>query len=187
MDQALFHLINTDLSNAAFDAFFPWWTNVHKTWLFHWILLPLFLLAAVYAARWRGLVIVAVGAGLTWAADELSKLALKPLFHRLRPYDSGLDVILRIGKPSDTSFPSGHALDAFFLATFLAMFFPRLRWLYFALAFLMAFARVYVGVHYPTDVLGGAIIGSLLAYALVTFYRRFLQPRLFNSKLAKDV
>jgi undecaprenyl-diphosphatase len=68
--------------------------------------------------------------------------------------------------PSTYSFPSGHATVAFACATVLSLAVPRLRWPLFALAALIAFSRVYVGVHYPGDVLAGAALGILLATAL---------------------
>ena len=68
--------------------------------------------------------------------------------------------------PSTYSFPSGHATVSFACATVLALAVPRLRWPLFTLAALIAFSRVYVGVHYPGDVLAGAVLGVLLAIAL---------------------
>ena len=68
--------------------------------------------------------------------------------------------------PSTFSFPSGHATVAFACATVLALALPRLRWPLFALAALIAFSRVYVGVHYPGDVLAGALLGVVIAIAL---------------------
>ena len=64
------------------------------------------------------------------------------------------------------SFPSGHATVAFACATVLALAVPRLRVPFFVLAALIAFSRVYVGVHYPFDVLAGAVLGVGLATAL---------------------
>jgi undecaprenyl-diphosphatase len=64
------------------------------------------------------------------------------------------------------SFPSGHATVSFACAAVLAAALPRLRVPLFALAALIAFSRVYVGVHYPSDVVGGAALGILIAIAL---------------------
>jgi undecaprenyl-diphosphatase len=68
--------------------------------------------------------------------------------------------------PSTFSFPSGHATVAFACATVLSLAVPRLRWPLYALAALIAFSRVYVGVHYPGDVLAGAVLGVAIAIAL---------------------
>ncbi len=69
--------------------------------------------------------------------------------------------------PSTFSFPSGHATVAFACATVLALAVPRLRWWLYGLAALIAFSRVYVGVHYPGDVLVGALLGVAIARALL--------------------
>ena len=66
------------------------------------------------------------------------------------------------------SFPSGHATVSFACATTLALAVPRLTWPLFTLATLISFSRVYVGVHYPLDVLAGAALGVAIAIALRT-------------------
>jgi undecaprenyl-diphosphatase len=68
--------------------------------------------------------------------------------------------------PSTYSFPSGHATVSFACATVLALAVPRLRWPLFVLAALISFSRVYVGVHYPFDVVAGAALGVAIAIAL---------------------
>ena len=71
-----------------------------------------------------------------------------------------------LDSPSTYSFPSGHATVSFACATVLALAVPRLRLPLFALATLISFSRVYVGVHYPFDVLAGAALGVAIAIAL---------------------
>jgi len=68
--------------------------------------------------------------------------------------------------PHDHSFPSGHAATSFACATTLALAFPRLAAPLYLLAAAIAYSRVYVGVHYPLDVLGGAVLGIAVAIAL---------------------
>jgi undecaprenyl-diphosphatase len=99
-------------------------------------------------------------------ADILAE-AGKAIFHRHRPY------VHQIGPPSSTySFPSGHAATSFACATVLSAFVPRLRVPFFVLATLIALSRVYNGLHYPTDVLAGALLGVLTALLLLAAVRR---------------
>jgi undecaprenyl-diphosphatase len=73
--------------------------------------------------------------------------------------------------PADHSFPSGHAATSFAAALILASSAPRRAWLFYVLAAAIGFSRIYVGVHYPSDVLGGALLGLLVATALLRLAR----------------
>ena len=91
------------------------------------------------------------------SADLLATLG-KSLVHRHRPFEH------QIGPSERThSWPSGHAATAFAGATVLAWLAPQFRVLWYVLAVLIAFSRLYNGVHYPTDVLSGAVLGLLVA------------------------
>ena len=78
-----------------------------------------------------------------------------------------------VGVPHSGAFPSGHAATAFACATVLAWASPRLRIPAFVLAAAIAWSRVYVGVHWPLDVLGGALLGALMGTLLVFLARRW--------------
>jgi undecaprenyl-diphosphatase len=95
-------------------------------------------------------------------------VAIKVPVDRPRPFiPEPQPAPLFIGVRGD-SFPSAHAATSFAAAVVLTSLFPR-RWpVFFGLAVAMAFSRVYVGVHYPGDVLAGAVLGVLVATALLT-------------------
>jgi undecaprenyl-diphosphatase len=108
---------------------------------------------------------------LLWvlAADGTGGLVsdgLKAVVGRARPTVRYPEPHALVHVPSDHSFPSGHATIAFACAGVLSWFAPRLAPAFFLLAAAIAWSRVYVGVHYPLDVLGGALLGLLIARAL---------------------
>lgn len=87
---------------------------------------------------------------------------LKPIVNRIRPYDLNPTVNLLISKEIDTSFPSGHTFFAFSVATACFMYNKKLGILMYAFAFAMAFSRIYLYMHFPTDVLFGMIFGIIV-------------------------
>jgi undecaprenyl-diphosphatase len=119
------------------------------------------LLCALYR-RWGllGLTIIAV------ALADWSAMGLKALVDRPRPPLRYVEPEPLVRTPHDGSFPSGHAATSFAAATILSFAFPRLAPFLFVLAALIAWSRVYVGVHYPLDIIGGAILGILVALAV---------------------
>lgn len=90
---------------------------------------------------------------------------LKPLFHRLRPPAFGMETMRKC--PIDFSFPSGHAAVAFAAAVILAHYDKKRWYLYYFLASLIAFSRIYLGCHYLSDIVGGAIIGLTISQIIL--------------------
>jgi undecaprenyl-diphosphatase len=113
-----------------------------------------------------GLTVVAV------ALADSSSLGLRAAFDRERPPLRYAEPEPLVRVPHDGSFPSGHAATSFAGATILAVAFPRLAPFLFVLAAAVAFSRVYVGVHYPLDIVGGAILGAAVAIILLFLVRR---------------
>ncbi|MEE8827350.1 MAG: phosphatase PAP2 family protein [Eubacteriales bacterium] len=94
----------------------------------------------------------------------LINLILKPAFHRVRPYDDHVCLVPLIRHPRDTSFPSGHAGASFACAVVFACMLPGFfGTMALVLAGLISFSRMYLGVHYPSDVMVGAAIGTACA------------------------
>jgi undecaprenyl-diphosphatase len=119
------------------------------------------VLCAVYR-RWGTLVLTVVAIALA----DWSTTGIKALVDRPRPPLRYPEPKTLVPVPHDASFPSGHAATSFAAATVLTFAFPRLAAPLFVLAAAVAFSRVYVGVHYPLDVIGGAVLGVLVAIAL---------------------
>ncbi len=134
-----------------------------------WILIALVL--AVSWRRWGVLLLT----GASVALADLTASGLKDVFDVQRP--SGRYALPKplIHAPTDGSFPSGHSATSFAGATILTVAVPRLAPAWIVLACAIAFSRVYVGVHYPLDIVGGAVLG--VAIALLTLAGDRLRPR----------
>jgi undecaprenyl-diphosphatase len=117
------------------------------------------------ALLWRRPWIVAEVAATVWCADLIA-IGIKEAFDRQRPFIDRPDPPPLLLSVLGDSFPSGHAATSFAGAAVLMRFLPG-RWpVLVALAVGIAFSRVYVGVHYPSDVIAGALLGVLVATAL---------------------
>lgn len=132
----------------------------------HYIFVALLAVLFLLPARWtspslrRGVVAAAVAAGLALLVAH----GITLLWDRPRPFVAHpQSTHLLISHATDASFPSDHATGAFAIAVSLLLRSRTVGWIALAFAFLVAFARVAVGVHYPSDVLGGALIGTAAA------------------------
>jgi undecaprenyl-diphosphatase len=132
-------------------------------------------IALVCAVVWRRPLVFA------WvlAADVIGALSargLRELIGRPRPFVRYASPHTLVRGPTDPSFPSGHTTVAFACAAVLAYYKPRLAVPLFLLATAIGFSRVYVGVHYPLDVVGGAALGLAIAAVLIAL-RRLAEAR----------
>lgn len=167
-DKYLFGIVNQKASNPFFDSIMPFIRQP----LF-WLPLYLFIiLFAIYnfpkkAAVWIGWLILTVA-----ITDYVSSHIFKPLFGRLRPCnnpelsDSIRLLVDHCGQ--NGSFTSSHATNHFGIAVFIFMSLDKVwgkfNYLFILWAAIISFAQVYVGVHFPIDVIGGAFLGSGIGY-----------------------
>ena len=189
IDYAIFSFINQKISNPFFDALMPFLRNA-KSWIPLYLFLVLFLINKYKLESIKYAIYIVIAFAL---ADYISYEFLKPWFARLRPcHSTTLQVRLLLGHCGGKwSFPSSHASNhmAIALSIVLANIFHK-KWIKFAWiiwALAIGFAQIYVGVHYPSDILGGFVLGILIAYFNFYIVLPFLNKLfvLFHAKNAK--
>jgi undecaprenyl-diphosphatase len=124
------------------------------------------------AAAWLRRPLVVVAVILAIEAASFADGVLKRTIDRARPFVGDPRVHPSIALPHDPSMPSGHAMNAFAGAVLLVAVMPRARWPLLALAVLIGLSRVYLGVHFPSDVIAGAILGAAIGAAAAWLLRR---------------
>lgn len=150
------------------DVFMPFVSSLGNAGII-WILLAIVLLLIPKTRKAGWLVFIALLFDVVYC-----NLILKNVFHRTRPYDINTAVQLLIAKPIDFSFPSGHTAASFAAVT--ALFFTKNKKMWIpalVLACLIAFSRMYLYVHFPTDILGGVAIGVLSGLCSFAVVRRY--------------
>jgi len=173
-DYWLFHKINQQWSNSYFDNILPF-LRQSELWI------PLYLFLLVFSTinfGIKGLWWIVTFAMTAVVGDLFSSHLIKEFVFRFRPcQDPSMTDQVRVLVnycPTSSSFTSSHACNHFALAVFI---FFTLRqtgkwvWLAFLWAFCISYAQVYVGVHYPLDVLCGALLGCTIGYGMQAFFR----------------
>ncbi|MHA4809885.1 phosphatase PAP2 family protein [Flavitalea flava] len=166
-DHWLFNKINQDWTNPLFDNFLPY-LRESEIWLPFYLFLLVFITLNFGKKGWFwsfSLIMTAI------IGDLVSSHLIKQNLFRLRPcQDPEMASLIRILVnycPSSSSFTSSHACNHFALSTFIYLTLHHTsRWwgVVFAWAFFISYAQIYVGVHYPVDVICGALIGCLIGY-----------------------
>lgn len=185
-DRAVFDAMNHVASNAVMDRVMPvlssatlWFLPLGIAWLVFFI-----------GANRRGR-LIAIGCFLViTATDQLASNVLKPAFARPRPcnvvpsthfFNDGTWLTtdkfgLTLYKPL-FSFPSSHAANVAGQAAYWGMFYPQIVPLLTAAAVAVGFSRVYLGHHWPSDILGGYVLGVLVALVMARLLRQYVLPR----------
>lgn len=182
IDLTVFYFFNNTISLPILDKFFSIITSVNNWYIAYVILLGI----SWTKGGLRGKIAVLGVILLIVVSDQTGYRILKEFFARPRPCDVLSDVITPLGCTGTFSFPSNHALNNFAAAFFFYKLFPKLKWVLFITAGLVSISRVYLGLHYPSDIIGGAMIGILFGYifsqlALLS-EKRLVQIQLKKSK-----
>jgi membrane-associated phospholipid phosphatase len=176
-DRKLFFFVNNNLANSFFDAVMPF-LRESNIWI------PLYLFMLVFAAvnfgkrGWLWMIFVICTVAL---CDLVSSHLIKEFIFRVRPCQnpalaSRIRVLVNYC-PHSSSFTSSHATNHFGLAMFFVITLRKYTsaWvnLFFAWAVIICFAQVYVGVHYPIDVVSGALLGCGIGYIIAVFFNNY--------------
>jgi len=164
VDRALFSLLNGDWTHPILDVVVPFVTT-QENW--YPVLVGLWVALIIWGGR-RGRIAAALLVVAVALSDQITCSLLKPLIGRVRPCNAlpADQVRLLVGRSGAYSFPSAHASNSFAMATVVCWRFPRVAPVAFTVAGLVAYSRVYVGVHYPLDVLAGALLGIVVGRVL---------------------
>jgi undecaprenyl-diphosphatase len=172
IDLAILRFFNGALVNPVFDFIFK---TISENW-FLLGLLAIMLGVIIWKDRRRGLaiaIVVLVGIGL---ADIISADILKKLFTRPRPCHTFPDLRLIAGCGGRYGFPSNHASNSVVFAFIMTRFYKRLNPYLWTLVVFVCISRVYLGKHYPSDLLGGAVLGISIGLGLVYLARKLYKP-----------
>ncbi len=166
IDKALFLFLNRTLANPILDFMMPYVTEGA-----YWrIPLALAWVALVIFGGRKGRTVAVLALFTLALSDQLSSAVIKPLVHRVRPCFlpdlAGLCRLL-IEQPHSPSFPSSHAANNTALAVLFSVKYRRLTGVFVFLALLSSYSRIYVGVHFPSDLIGGALLGAACAAAIL--------------------
>jgi len=172
VDLAIFRFINGTLGNPVSDLLMPPLTDLNVRWFGRILIVSAWLLLFMRGGK-RGRAAALLLVPLVVTCDQFNSAVVKQIFARPRPchlVDGApvvSDIRLLVDCGGGYSFPSTHAFNHFAGAGLLARFFPGWKAYCFGWATLMGVSRICVGVHYPSDVLGGMACGLLMAWIFI--------------------
>lgn len=156
-DQQVFFVINHLPHGSILNLIGQFFSGIGTFGIIWFILGAWLFLKEEKKDHWFWAPVVLAGIGSWLLADAI----LKPLIARARPAIE-MGAIIVGSQSKDAAFPSGHATIAFAMAGVLSHKEPRWRWVFYLLAVAIAFSRIYLGKHYPLDVIGGAVVGWII-------------------------
>jgi len=167
IDKQMMVFLNKTISNSIFDFMMPIITNQNFL-VFSGLILIGYL--AYYGGK-RGRITIVLLLVAASFSDAICFQVIKPWVGRIRPSHDFYEYInLLVSKGGKYSFPSNHAANSFVFATVLSYFYEKNKIPLYVLASAIAFSRVYVGVHYPLDIVFGSIIGYIISWIILSIW-----------------
>jgi len=179
LDFKLLIILNQKISNSLFDLIMPIITN-EDYWGIPILCLIIYFL---FFGQKKGKIVLCLLIISLGINDYICASIIKPTIARLRPSHEFLEYInLLVPKGGKWSMPSNHASNMFVLATIISNFYSKTKAGIFLIAILVSFSRVYVGVHYPLDVIVGASIGTTIATIIISSWSSLKVNQLKKNK-----
>lgn len=176
IDKGVLLFVNQVLATPVGDVVWPLVTNYDRLWAFRIPLALTWVALLVFGGK-RGRTVAIMIPVVILLCDKLSSAFIKEWVGRARPCHEidgvpvvqGLRMLVDCGPGK--SFPSSHAVNNFAIGTLFAFYYPRWKWAFFGWATLVAYSRLAVGVHYLSDVLGGAAIGIVVSLFIIWIWQ----------------
>lgn len=181
VDRGLFLFFNRTLSNPVLDFAMPYITESD-----YWRIpiLVVWLALMIFGGK-KGRIVALLVIIIITLSDQVSSSVIKSWVRRVRPCFEVDGVRLLIRQSRSFSFPSSHASNMSAMATLFSVKYPGYKYIFISIAVLVAYSRMYVGVHYPSDILGGAVLGISCAVAVLFIERWF--SNLLNRRKSVQV
>ena len=180
-DTQLFIFLN-NIHSPFWDGIM-WWISGTKSWIPLYIVIIAFI---IYKQKKKSSLTLLFIAVVVFLSDQVSVHLFKEVFQRLRPcHTPELQDIVHLVKNKcggQFGFVSSHATNTFSIATFLSLLFKNRNFTVFILiwATIVSYSRIYLGVHFPLDVIAGGILGSLIGYSIYKLYF-FINKKVFKQ------
>ncbi len=167
IDKKLMVFLNKTISNSIFDILMPIITNQN----FLAIIGIILIIYLGFFGEKKGRITLLVLLFAAGTSDAVCAQIIKPWVGRIRPSHEFIEYInLLVSKGGKWSFPSNHAANSFAFATVLSYFYDKNKIILFSIASVIAFSRVYVGVHYPMDIFFGGLIGYTISWIILSIW-----------------
>ena len=167
IDKKLMVFLNKTISNSIFDILMPIITNQN----FLAIIGVILIIYLGFFGEKKGRITLLVLLFAAGTSDAVCAQIIKPWVGRIRPSHEFIEYInLLVSKGGKWSFPSNHAANSFAFATVLSYFYDKNKIILFSIASVIAFSRVYVGVHYPMDIFFGGLIGYTISWVILSIW-----------------